>query len=611
MAKRRPILAARIRLGQQQRALDGTRHRRALDALDFRDQVVGHLLQAGKTAGLLDRKRPAVALQEAEVFLGETWQQVVEVGIRERGGRRRRGRGLGRRTGRSSRCRAGLPGRDARRRRLNAGDCGGTERGHQTGVEQCPQVVRRCASHQRDPLVAGLAGVDDQQQVARGSRERMDAGTDFVAARISLGVTIGHRCHSLCRRRLGGEVYEAARTPRRRGEQNRSVRDAQPSQASRLDAQFAAQDLADGSLGQIGAELDDARPLVASEIGFAIGPHGGLGHGSVLPDHHQLDRLARVFVGHTDRRAFQHARHQADHLFHLVGVDVEAAHQDHVFLAIDDLEVTALVDGADVAGAKVAVGRHDLGGLVRPLPIAGHHLRAADRDLAGCAHGDLAPFVVEQGQLGRGQRNADGAAVGGARHRVAGRRGRGLRQAVAFADGALRLLEPELGGAAGDGHAAAHREHEVGPVDAVELRVVDHRIEQGVDGRQDVELVLGQFLEHRRQVTRVRDQHVGAADAHRHHHVHREREDVIKRQRTDHRDLLAGRYFLRDRCVPGLDLQHVGDDVAVLEHRALAHAGGAAGVLQHRDVIALERRRLEGAAAALGDGLASFGYGYF
>src|SRR5678816_4559733 len=44
-------------------------------------------------------------------------------------------------------------------------------------------------------------------------------------------------------------------------------------------AQFTAQDLADGRLRQVGPELDDLRPLVAGEVGVAIGAHGGIGDG--------------------------------------------------------------------------------------------------------------------------------------------------------------------------------------------------------------------------------------------------------------------------------------------------------------------------------------------
>ena len=49
---------------------------------------------------------------------------------------------------------------------------------------------------------------------------------------------------------------------------------------------------------------------------------------------------------------------------------------------------------------------------------------------------------------------------------------------------------------------------------------------------------------------------------------------------------LVDRRRLRDdRGVPGIHLQHVGDQVAVQEHRALGDAGGAAGVLQEGDVF--------------------------
>ena len=71
---------------------------------------------------------------------------------------------------------------------------------------------------------------------------------------------------------------------------------------------------------------------------------------------HQLDRFARLLVGHADRGALQHAGQAGHHVLDLVGIDVEAADQDHVLLAVDDLEVAALVHHADVAGLEVAVG---------------------------------------------------------------------------------------------------------------------------------------------------------------------------------------------------------------------------------------------------------------
>jgi hypothetical protein len=159
--------------------------------------------------------------------------------------------------------------------------------------------------------------------------------------------------------------------------------------------------------------------------------------------HHHLHGLAGLVVGHADGGAFQHAGHLRDDVLDLVRVHVEAAHQDHVLLAVDDLEVAALVDHADVAGAEEAVGGHHLGGLVGALPVAGHHLRAADGDLARRAQGHLVAVVVEQAMLGAGHGQADVAAVGRAVHRVAGGRRAGLGQAVALADRAAGLVEPQ------------------------------------------------------------------------------------------------------------------------------------------------------------------------
>ncbi|MNO92083.1 hypothetical protein D3C76_836450 [compost metagenome] len=53
----------------------------------------------------------------------------------------------------------------------------------------------------------------------------------------------------------------------------------------------------------------------------------------------------------------------------------------------------------------------------------------------------------------------------------------------------------------------------------------------------------------------------------------------------------------------GVHLLHVGDQVGVGEHRALGHAGGAAGVLQHGDVVEADPDRLQGMAAPLLQGL--------
>ena len=64
---------------------------------------------------------------------------------------------------------------------------------------------------------------------------------------------------------------------------------------------------------------------------------------------------------------------------------------------------------------------------------------------------------------------------------------------------------------------------------------------------------------------------------------HRQREDMKQRQHADH--ALDGVAFGARRLAPDIVDRHRRGQVAVAEHRALGQAGGAAGILQQRDVI--------------------------
>src|SRR5690606_33193274 len=83
--------------------------------------------------------------------------------------------------------------------------------------------------------------------------------------------------------------------------------------------------------------------------------------------------------------------------------------QDHVLLAVDDLDEAALVHEAHVAGLEEAVPGERLGRLVRPLPVAGHYLRPADADFADLADRHVLAVVVADRDFRRGDRQADRA----------------------------------------------------------------------------------------------------------------------------------------------------------------------------------------------------------
>ena len=72
-------------------------------------------------------------------------------------------------------------------------------------------------------------------------------------------------------------------------------------------------------------------------------------------------------------------------LLDLDAVDVLAAADDHVLLAVGDEEEALVVEVADVAGVQPAVGIDRLGGGLGLVPVAGHEDRAGDAHLAGLA----------------------------------------------------------------------------------------------------------------------------------------------------------------------------------------------------------------------------------
>src|SRR5207249_7242829 len=151
----------------------------------------------------------------------------------------------------------------------------------------------------------------------------------------------------------------------------------------------------------------------------------------------------------------------AEHRLDLSRSDTEALVLDELLLAIDDEDVALLVAAADVAGVEPAVA-DDVGRVLRLVPVAPHHLRAANADLADLSIGKRlrAGLEVDDLVLRAGNHSPDRFEHGrvywvGVRYR------RGLGETVAlddrFADALdhpLRGIGSERGGAAEE---KAHR----------------------------------------------------------------------------------------------------------------------------------------------------------
>src|SRR5439155_537093 len=141
--------------------------------------------------------------------------------------------------------------------------------------------------------------------------------------------------------------------------------------------------------------------------------------GAVLQDDEGFDRFPAIFIRHTHDRRFFDLRMLEEHFFHLARVNVEAAGDDHVLLAVHDVVVARLVAPGDVASVEPAVAKH-LRGFNGLVPITLHHLRAADDDFARFAHGQFARAGLEihDTHLGVWNREADAARLGQAVGRV-------------------------------------------------------------------------------------------------------------------------------------------------------------------------------------------------
>ncbi|RMV19514.1 hypothetical protein ALP16_01600 [Pseudomonas savastanoi] len=130
--------------------------------------------------------------------------------------------------------------------------------------------------------------------------------------------------------------------------------------------------------------------------------------------------------------------------------------------------------------------------------------------------------------------------------------------------------------------------------------MVHERHEQRVEADHGSEAPLAQLLDEAADIARVGDQDVVIAADHHAHAVRRERIDVIERQRRNHHllALFKQRSALRSLLAhAGIDLLHVGDQIAMGEHRAFGQPRGATGVLQNGNILQTSRYDLHAALA--------------
>ena len=233
--------------------------------------------------------------------------------------------------------------------------------------------------------------------------------------------------------------------------------------------------------------VEGARHLVtgevlAGEVLQAVGVEGG-----AVAKHDAGDNILRTVGARTAHDGdILDVLVGADDLLNLRRVDVEPAGDDELLDAGDELDKAVLLHHTHVAGAEPTVVEDLLGGL-GVVEVAGEHLWALGKNLAGLAVGHVLVRVVRVHDADLGVREGDtdvaGATVRGLR--VAHDDRRRLGQAVAFdqatAGGALPLLDDLLRQRRRSREANLDR----GQVDVFLLRRLQDALEQGGHTRNE------------------------------------------------------------------------------------------------------------------------------
>src|SRR3954464_4765022 len=141
-------------------------------------------------------------------------------------------------------------------------------------------------------------------------------------------------------------------------------------------ADLTFEDLARRPLRELVDEPDMARVLVRRDALLDEGAKlVGLQGLALLERDGRSDLLAERLVRDAHDGGFPDARVLVEDLLDLARGHVVAAADDQVLLAVDDEEVTVLVDTGHVAGVEPAAA-HGLLGRVRALPVAPHDIVA-------------------------------------------------------------------------------------------------------------------------------------------------------------------------------------------------------------------------------------------
>src|SRR5216683_6510948 len=175
-------------------------------------------------------------------------------------------------------------------------------------------------------------------------------------------------------------------------------------------AQAALENLAGILARQIFEDFEVLWHFVASQRSFQLRADvSGIQRHPGLQFHHRHQRLAEFVVGNPEHGAIVNAWNRMQRGLDLGGIDVDAAGDHHVALAVADEDVTVLIDVTNIAGSDKTVTL-DLGALLRLVVIGEIRVvRDARIDLADLPLRQRRAVLAEKAQLDAIEDLADGA----------------------------------------------------------------------------------------------------------------------------------------------------------------------------------------------------------
>ena len=145
------------------------------------------------------------------------------------------------------------------------------------------------------------------------------------------------------------------------------------------------------------------RDLVLGQSAFAVAQQRfQVQLGAGIGDHERRHRFAPVRVGQADHRHLADTGVRLDGVLHLRGVHVHAAADDHVVLAVQQIQVTVRVHPSDVAGVQPAVHQR-FGAFLRQAVITEHVVWRASRHFAAFTRGHRFSVAIDDTDLAHGR----------------------------------------------------------------------------------------------------------------------------------------------------------------------------------------------------------------